>query len=72
MLLPLMEVTLMIVILEEQRRSAACMRACVRWRDGDGDDDDGVMNVMQKSAKKYKKVVDNTILICYTYNIRYE
>ena len=31
-----------------------------------------LMNVMQKSAKKYKKVIDNTILICYTYNIRYE
>ena len=29
MLLPLVEAGLMIVILEEQRRSAACMRACV-------------------------------------------
>lgn len=56
----------MIVILEEQRRSAACMRACVRalvrWCDGDGDGDGVVMvMVMQKSAKKYKKVIDNTI-----------
>ena len=51
-----------------------CLYACVRWCVG-------VvvvimlamlMNVMQKSAKKYKKVIDNTILICYTYNIRYE
>ena len=64
----------MIVILEEQRRSAACMRACVRSCV------DVVLmvtlsmmlNVMQKKCKKYKKVVDNTILICYTYNIRYE
>ena len=49
------------------------MRALVRWR-GDGDGD-GVVNVMQKvqkSAKKYKKVVYNTKNICYTYNIRYE
>lgn len=65
----------MIVILEEQRRSAACMRACVRacvrWRGADGDaiNADGCY---AKSAKKYKKVVDNTILICYTYNKRYE
>lgn len=43
----------------------------MRWRGGDGDGD-GVMNVMQKSAKKYKKVIDNTKMICYTYNIRYE
>ena len=48
----------------------ACVRSCV-----------GVvlfkhmlfmMNVMQKSAKKYKKVLYNTKNICYTYNIRYE
>ena len=51
MLLPLMEVTLMIVILEEQRRSAACMRALVRWRDGDGDGDgDGVVVMVMVMA----------------------
>ena len=59
MLLPLMEVTLMIVILEEQRRSAALMRACVRACVG-------VvlmvtlsmlMNVMQKVQKSTKKLL---------------
>lgn len=50
-----------------------CLYACVCWCVG-------VvlimlamlMNVMQKSAKKYKKVIDNTKMILYTYNIRYE
>ena len=49
----------------------ACVRAFVRWRGTDGD----AINADEcyaKSAKKYKKVVDNTILICYTYNKRYE
>ena len=57
-----MEVTLMIVILEEQRRSAARMRALVRWRGADGD----AINADEcyaKSAKKYKKVLSTPVIL---------
>ena len=52
------------IVIQRNRgaRLPVCVRACVRRR-GDGDGDGVVVNVIQKSTKKYKKVIDNTKVI---------